>query len=300
MGRLQEGGNIYWEAINSPFHSGVSDLDLYDDDVVNLCDIVIYSSTLNRCEGDPQFVPCADFYPSGCIDLNDLVVFSTLYFARPEGKAATSTPGASATLYPSDNALDLSLNSETDWDAAVIRFAGGTKGQALPKWSPDKEFAEYSVLVPDENGGFGLVLVGPNPGLEVSLGSLLRTGDSDLNSWSIVSVETIASSQVGMKALNADGSPAVASPDFRAAPNPFNPQTVLKFNQIEAGPVALRIFDSAGRLVRTLVDENRASGAHEVVWNGKDGSGRRSATGVYFAKLVQSESSSVQKLVLLK
>ena len=116
----------------------------------------------------------------------------------------------------------------------------------------------------------------------------------------MVSVSTVAQEDLDPIMLSRDQAPEVSGPEFQAAPNPFNPQTVLKFNQIKDGPVTLQVFDSAGRLVRTLVNEDQSSGPHEVVWNGKDDAGRRTATGIYFARLVQDEGTRVQKLVMLK
>lgn len=53
----------------------------------------------------------------------------------------------------------------------------------------------------------------------------------------------------------------------------------------KTGMVRLRIYDVAGRLVRTLADGAHPAGRHEVVWNGTDHAGRRVAAGVYFARL---------------
>ena len=52
-------------------------------------------------------------------------------------------------------------------------------------------------------------------------------------------------------------------------PNPFNPQTTIRFELAEAGPVTLAVFDAAGRLVRTLIADNGSA-----AWDGRDGDGR--------------------------
>jgi endo-1,4-beta-xylanase len=49
-------------------------------------------------------------------------------------------------------------------------------------------------------------------------------------------------------------------------PNPFNPQTTIVFEVPAHGPVALRVFNALGQEVRTLVDDNRPAGRHEVVF----------------------------------
>lgn len=68
-------------------------------------------------------------------------------------------------------------------------------------------------------------------------------------------------------------------------PNPFNPKTTIRFDLPEAGPVRLSVFDVAGRLVRTLVDDTMAQGGHEAVWDGRDASGREVGSGSYLARL---------------
>jgi len=83
-------------------------------------------------------------------------------------------------------------------------------------------------------------------------------------------------------------------------PNPFNPRTTIEFNLASAGNVTLRIFDAAGRHVRTLQDGSMNAGLHQVEWNGTDNTGRGMATGVYFARLEAGEYRVTQKMVLIK
>jgi hypothetical protein len=72
---------------------------------------------------------------------------------------------------------------------------------------------------------------------------------------------------------------------YPCQPNPFNPRTTIKFDLPVAGAVRLAVFDLAGRLVRTLVGEQMAPGNHEVLWDGRDGSGREVGSGTYLARL---------------
>jgi hypothetical protein len=72
---------------------------------------------------------------------------------------------------------------------------------------------------------------------------------------------------------------------YPCQPNPFNPRTAIKYDLPESGPVRLSVFDVAGRLVRTLVDESMPPGGHEAVWDGRDSSGREVGSGSYLARL---------------
>jgi hypothetical protein len=68
-------------------------------------------------------------------------------------------------------------------------------------------------------------------------------------------------------------------------PNPFNPQTTIRFELPEAGPARLSVFDVAGRLVRELVEADLSAGSHDVVWDGRDAAGRGVSSGSYLARL---------------
>jgi hypothetical protein len=65
------------------------------------------------------------------------------------------------------------------------------------------------------------------------------------------------------------------------APNPFNPATKLAFNLPEPGQVALTVYDTRGRRVRTLLRGHRQGGEFEALWNGRDDQGRGQPGGVY-------------------
>jgi hypothetical protein len=84
-------------------------------------------------------------------------------------------------------------------------------------------------------------------------------------------------------------------------PNPFNPSTAIDFTLPVAMPVALRIYDVSGRVVRTLVEETRAAGHHRAVWDGRESSGREAASGVYYYQ-IQGEGYGVatRKMLLMK
>ena len=75
-------------------------------------------------------------------------------------------------------------------------------------------------------------------------------------------------------------------------PNPFNPNTRIAFSLEKAGHVRLDIFDPAGRLVKTLVDEALPAARHEVSWNGRMGPERAAASGVYFYSIVRMETGT--------
>ncbi|MBD3161812.1 MAG: hypothetical protein GF346_05995, partial [Candidatus Eisenbacteria bacterium] len=83
-------------------------------------------------------------------------------------------------------------------------------------------------------------------------------------------------------------------------PNPFNPITTIRFAVPRSGAVALRIFDTAGRLIRTLVAEDLEAGTHAVTWDGTDDRGRAVGSGVYLYELRAREETLSGRMALLK
>jgi hypothetical protein len=78
-------------------------------------------------------------------------------------------------------------------------------------------------------------------------------------------------------------------------PNPMNPSTNISFELPEAGFVTLKIFDTLGKEVATLVSEHRPAGRHVVQFDAS-----RLTGGVYFYRVAAGGVSETRKLVLLK
>ena len=87
---------------------------------------------------------------------------------------------------------------------------------------------------------------------------------------------------------------------YEPAPNPFNPSTVISFVLPSSERVQLAVYDASGQLVKTLVNEVRSPGRHEVEWNGTDAGGRNVSSGVYLYRITAGENRHAGKLVLLK
>lgn len=83
-------------------------------------------------------------------------------------------------------------------------------------------------------------------------------------------------------------------------PNPFNPSTTISFTLPEPGKAELTVYDITGRKVRELLSERRSAGAHSVIWDGRDGSGRAASSGVYFARLHYGNHVAAKRMVLVR
>jgi len=85
-----------------------------------------------------------------------------------------------------------------------------------------------------------------------------------------------------------------------AYPNPFNPSTKLSFELASPAHARLSIFDAAGRLVTTLVNDQRGAGRHEIVWNGQNVAGQSVASGVYLYRFEAGDVVQTKRMMLLK
>jgi hypothetical protein len=84
-------------------------------------------------------------------------------------------------------------------------------------------------------------------------------------------------------------------------PNPFNPETAIRFGLPAAGTISLRVYDASGRLVRTLADrEHLSEGFHELRWNGLSDEGSSASSGMYFYVLNAEGQRHSGKMTLLK
>ena len=87
-------------------------------------------------------------------------------------------------------------------------------------------------------------------------------------------------------------------------PNPFNPVTTIAYTLTAPGRATIRVHDIAGRVVRTLVDDECGAGEHTVQWDGTTDRNTPAASGVYFVRMEsggrKASHKEVRKLVLLK
>ncbi len=83
-------------------------------------------------------------------------------------------------------------------------------------------------------------------------------------------------------------------------PNPFREGTSVRLSLPHAERVSVRIYNTAGRLVKTVVDDRLAGGEHVIPWDGTNGRGDRVASGVYLMRLETGSRSLSRKAVLLR
>ena len=88
-------------------------------------------------------------------------------------------------------------------------------------------------------------------------------------------------------------------------PNPFNPETWIPYQLSEDSPVSISIYDTTGRLVRTLSLGFQSAGFYNshgraAYWDGRNALGERVASGIYFYQLTMPAFQQTRRLVIVK
>ncbi|MFQ5510622.1 MAG: FlgD immunoglobulin-like domain containing protein [Candidatus Krumholzibacteriia bacterium] len=178
---------------------------------------------------------------------------------------------------------------------------GGNRLTWAPSGDPDvsvfRVYRSADPGVPVEPGS----LVGSTPGTEWV--------DPDHDGWNVY-YRVTAVDRAGNESDPASPGTATAIGDvttpthsrlYQNAPNPFNPTTTIRYDVAAGGgQVTLRIYDVAGRRVRSLVNGSMDAGPKSVTWDGTNDRGRRVASGVYFYRLQAPGYVKTLKMTLLQ
>jgi hypothetical protein len=152
------------------------------------------------------------------------------------------------------------------------------------------------------NAGNGWKLVGGTADPERNV--VIAGGITKFSAWAIAHLND--------QPLEVEKSNRSLPADFELAqnyPNSFlseakflsagNPETVIKYQLPRTSEVEISIFNLQGQKVATLVRSHQTAGSHKIIWDGKDESGRRLASGVYLyqLKVVAPASGGAGKFV---
>ena len=83
-------------------------------------------------------------------------------------------------------------------------------------------------------------------------------------------------------------------------PNPFNPETTIRYSVREASDVRLIIYNIQGQEVRVLINAPHSAGRYNTRWDGRDASGRSVSTGVYVYRIEAGSHVALRKMVFVK
>ena len=154
----------------------------------------------------------------------------------------------------------------TDWDA-----------YAYYTWQPN--IVDDPFGVPDNAGSPG------DPGFENLKSSA---------NWAVLRFDSEMATAIGDK--NTSAGVPVSFGLEQNFPNPFNPTTSIRFSLENKGQVTLKVFNTLGQLVTTLIDNQKyADGTYVVTWDASN-----LASGIYFYELSTQGMTQTKKMVLMK
>ncbi len=154
-------------------------------------------------------------------------------------------------------------------DVLFASFLPGT--YTLDFWDGEYGYPEFNIA------GF-------RDGLEIS-------GDYQSPCYNILALDDGVLTQVPNQVLA----------DIQFYPNPFNAQTTISYQVMEAVDLELQIYSIDGTLVRTLIQHSQTQpGIYSNSWDGGDAEGSPVSSGVYFLVFRYGTESSASRLLLLK
>ncbi len=87
---------------------------------------------------------------------------------------------------------------------------------------------------------------------------------------------------------------------FNNYPNPFNPETSIKFQLPRQNHVVIKIFNMMGQEVKVLLDEAKFAGSYQILWDGKDKWGNQAPSGQYIYQMTADGFQNSKRMLLLK
>ena len=295
------------------------------DSRVGFDDFFIFSDNFGLDAESQDFEPAFDLSPNNKIDFDDFFVFVD-YFGRSieaSGKVVPLTAGlnSEASLYLEASAalprvgeemaieVDLADFVEVkgygftvNYDAETLEFVKLTSESSL---LGESELAQPRIISKTE----GTVSV-------AAYGQTVDKGELDMSLIFRSTAEIEDGRLYFSEGELRDGNFAVnqvarlgevqiqTRPEAFALannyPNPFNPETTIKYALPDPVDVRLEIYNMLGQQVRTLVAEPQNAGRYTVRWDATNESGHSLSTGIYFYRLVAGEFHKVEKMLLLK
>ncbi|MBK6773178.1 MAG: CHAP domain-containing protein [Ignavibacteria bacterium] len=82
---------------------------------------------------------------------------------------------------------------------------------------------------------------------------------------------------------------------YQNFPNPFNPETKIKFDIPKEGPVTLKVFDITGKELSEVINENLIPGTYNITFDGSE-----LYSGIYFYKIESKDFTETKRMILIK
>jgi hypothetical protein len=296
------------------------------DNTVSFDDFFIFADNFGLKLGDEGFEPAFDLHPNNRVDFNDFFVFAD-NFGKAANVVGKVVPNLIAGLN-GDARIDLAkdmvlprIGEDMVIDVTLADFAE-IKGYGFTV-NYDGIALEFVKAVVENNrlgeGSLAQPQILADTDGKVVLGAFGETvseGDVELSlvfrpkteiEQSLIEVSA-GELRDGNYALNQIASLGVVSVETRPEafallnnyPNPFNPETTIKYHLPEAAQVKLEVYNMVGQVVRTLVSNHQNAGRYVVQWDAANDNGQSLASGIYLYHVQAGDFRDVKKMLLLK
>jgi hypothetical protein len=301
------------------------------DNSVGFDDFFIFADQFGSTKDDANFEAAFDLNTAGLsqgkIDLDDFFVFAD-FFGRKVDAAGKVLPTLAGLNTDASLGLDAGLSlpgvgEEMAVQVDLTNFVA-VKGYGFSV-NYDPSLLEFVKVVAGDNNLLGEDLLAQPQVITksdgqlsvVAYGGVATQGDLDLNlvfrakgeiedSYIELSNASLADDNYGINQVASLGFARVQTRPENFAlgnnyPNPFNPETTIKYQLPEAADVKLEIYNVVGQVVRTLVAEHQTAGRYVVQWDASNDNGQSLSSGIYFYRVqAGSEFQQVKKMLLLK
>lgn len=308
-----------WKVADGAFVPGkewdLSDIFLYDN---NGSDRSSGPGTLARFfngEPDPSGLTMSGHHTSLTVrmDFNGNIMYmnrngdgfgdSRVYASGTFGDYAyghTEAPAFKYSLYSAN--FGWVTNIEAGTDNTRNAFMLGEDGSGLFNFEPKNvplTWPMYNIVI-DEDG--------PWDGVYMNIGAFgneaaANTFDTAAG-WPIVQLpfdeKRVVLGRPPTAVLEREGATPDAFEVSDAYPNPFNPETSIRFQLPWTAQFKVTVYNDHGQAVRTLMNERMGPGTFDVTWDGLDDNGRQVATGVYLYLIEGPDLRTYKKVTYLK
>ncbi len=85
-----------------------------------------------------------------------------------------------------------------------------------------------------------------------------------------------------------------------ANPNPFTSKTTVQYELEKAVNVDISVYNMLGQKVRDLFSGKQSAGTHSVSWDGREDSGEKLSSGVYFFRVEVGDEKASRKVMFVR
>ena len=311
----------------------------FDGDLaVGFPDFIAFVGAFNKTPGQEGYNAAADLNSDGLVGFPDFLAFVATFNKKYiQGEAASEKPVIAVefdkdtqaqfklvghlvqTQTEHELAVDVQLKDVTDlqgygiqvnYDPTMLEFVNATDAGNTFLKSGNRSADLFGVLDHNQETGELYIASAITQGSAVSgagtLGTLtFRLLDPNPQNTDIQIAQGILFNPTlnGFVATNLGDRFSLVPTEYALEnnfPNPFNPETTLRYALPEASQVTLSIYNVLGQEVVRLVDAEQTAGFYHVRWNGKNALGHSVASGVYLYRIQAGEFNQTQKMLLLK